>query len=88
MSELLKVIEQLATDAQIITSTEIESLVKASNISEELKSELLKGNIEALKEELNAREKIFCGIVPAEDDEPSEEDSDNAETESKLIANL
>lgn len=91
MSDLLKIIEQLATDASLVNSTEIESFINNLDIDEALKAKLLTSDIDALKEELQARSKTFCGVLPAEDDEDDQgedEQGEDQDTESKLVVNL
>ncbi len=91
MSNIINLLEQLATKANLLNEAEIEKLIVESQLDDTLKVELLNKNIEAIKEALNARAKVFCGIFPAEDDESEEKEEDNDEskesTQSKIAAN-
>ena len=91
MSNIINLLEQLATKANLLNEAEIEKLIVESQLDDTLKAELLNNNIDAIKEALNARAKVFCGIFPAEDDESEEKEEDNDEskegTQSKIAAN-
>lgn len=91
MSEILNLLEQIATDAKFVNQVEVKKLITESELDEALKAELLNHNIDALKEALSARSKVFCGIFPAEDDESEEQeeqdDDSQNEAQSKIAVN-
>ena len=92
MNKTIKLLEEIAVDATLINNEAIQEKILSADISEEVKSALVEKDFEEVVKFLDARSKIFCGIFPAEDDEPSEdddsEDDDNEQpTESRVVVN-
>ncbi|RHW77869.1 hypothetical protein [Colwellia sp. RSH04] len=78
-----KVVEILTEMAQN-SSSDIEQLV--TQVTSEQAEAIIKKDITSLERQLDICPDIKCFIIPAEDDEPSENDKE--ETESKSLINF
>lgn len=85
MSNVIELIERMGSEVSLQNSANLKLALNEHNIDESLQKAILDGDVKALEKELNVRGTIFCGVAPAEDDEPeeTEETEDN-----KLTVNI
>jgi len=77
MTTVLNLLETLGSNATYTDAEKFEQLLAEVELGDELKSAIKNGDKDVIAASLQARTKVFCGIVPAEDDEPSEDDQEN-----------
>lgn len=88
MNKIIQILEQMGQDAALQTTQAANDLVIKSDLSEELQASLTELDSETLAKQLDTANNIFCGILPAEDDEPSEDDeSEDTDTETNAVIN-
>jgi len=89
MSQVIKLLERMASDATLQTEDNVKNLVESSELSEELKTSFLNKDTVALSKQLDIAPDVVCFVLPAEDDEPSEgdEDQNDDEQETQSVVN-
>lgn len=86
MSKVIEVLAQMASDTSLQSNKAIEALLASSEINSELSSAIIEKDITSLERQLDIQKDIVCFMIPAEDDEPSEnEDNDQSENEIKAF---
>ena len=80
MSEVVSVLEKMASDAAMSGESAIADLVATNDINDGQQQAILAQNVEKLKETIVDLPKVKCfAILPAEDDEAEEEqETDNS----------
>lgn len=90
MSKVISVLEKMASDATMNNKAAVAELVATSDINDDQQQAIITEDVEALVKNTDEISKItfVIPIIPAEDDEPEENDktNDNIETTSQLIA--
>ena len=76
MSNVVQFLETLACTPAPLSADEFTTAVARSGLPEEMKQALLARNIEALSAALGGRAQMLCMVVPAENDEPVEDEPD------------
>ena len=91
MSNLIKILERIASDSSLQSSKARKEFVSQLKISAEEKNLLIEGDIDQISTSLDVKKDIVCLIIPAEDDEPSKDDDDKEEggesNQSSLVSN-
>ena len=85
MSKVIQVLEAMAQ----LPHAEIEKLVTQANITADQAEAILNKDVTSLERQLDICPEIICFFVPAEDDEPSEQENEDDKTdESKSVVNI
>lgn len=89
MSNLIKILEKIGRDSHLQVRENLAAMLETSNLDENVIDALLTNDKQKLETYLNVKSDFFCGIVPAEDDEPSKEDEEpkKEENETKSAVN-
>lgn len=88
MTTITQVLEQMGQHANLQNNAEVEEFINQAELSIELKNALINKDTVSLERQMDVCPDIVCFLVPAEDDQPAEEDSkDNSETNIKSIVN-
>lgn len=91
MNNIISYLEELGQNADFqLDKIDFEAILDNEDFDADVKEALLNRDPEALKMILDARTKIVCLLVPAEDDDDDQEQEDNDDdsdsSESKLAA--
>ena len=89
MSNIISVLEKMASDASLKDANKINSTVKSANITDEEQQAILANDVNFLKDVSQNIPSIECFVLlPAEDDEPEEEgeenDNESSDTKNEL----
>jgi len=88
MTNLVEILETLGKTSDLSNESEIKTFLESSKLDEETINAILTKNEEQLAHQLDVCPDIVCLLVPAEDDEDSEGDSEEQEESSiKLVIN-
>ena len=83
MTKVIEVLAQMASNANLQSEQAIESFVTSTEINADQSSAIIANDVLSLERQLNVYRDIVCFLVPAEDDEPNnEEESDEDKTQS------
>lgn len=78
MKSAIKFLEELGKNADLrLDRVDFESLLNNDDFDPEIKEAILSKNQQSLEMLLNARTKIVCLLVPAEDDEGGDDQGDD-----------
>lgn len=75
-AEVLALLTKMGCCAHLQSTAEIAELINQSGLSSELKQAFLSGDSGSIAKQLDVCPDIVCIVAPAEDDEPSEEDTE------------
>lgn len=89
MTNIIAVLEKIAKDASLKNTAALKAFIEQTSLSEQEKALILAQNSEAIAAELDVKKDIVCLVVPAEDDEPSEDSEEDKEsqTQNNLVVN-
>ena len=87
MSKIIQVLEQMANDASLQNEQAIAQLLATTDVNTEQAEAITNKDITSLERQLDVCPDIYCLLVPAEDDEPAEDDSEENQTDIKSIVN-
>lgn len=82
MSNAVRFLESIACQPNPMSAAEFAAAVGRSDLPAEMKQALLARDIDALSASLGGRAQMLCMVVPAENDEPVEEDPEHEEGDS------
>ncbi len=84
MTQIIELLEKMGQDASLQNESKLATLIESIELPENIERAILTNDSEELAQDLNTRPNIFCGVFPAEDDEPTEGD-DEKESEIKFL---
>ena len=91
MSKVIQVLEQMGSDANLQkeqSEQAIEQLLTATEVNAEQAQAIITKDVISLERQMDVCPDIYCVLLPAEDDEKSEEDeSEGDKTDIKSIVN-
>jgi hypothetical protein len=88
MTTVIETLSQMASDASIQNSQDIEQLLSDNKIDEDIIQSILAKDVTSLERQLDVCPDIVCILAPAEDDEPEEESEQEEESNSiNLVIN-
>lgn len=88
MTTITQVLEQMGQDAKLQNSAQVKEFIEHTELSIELKNALITKDTVSLERQMDVCPDIVCFLVPAEDDQPAEDDSkENSDTNIKSIVN-
>ena len=79
MSNVVQFLETLACHPSPLSADEFAAAVGHSGLPAEMQRALLARDIDALSASLGGRAQMLCMVVPAENDEPVEDDQDDGD---------
>lgn len=82
MSNVVQFLETLACAPSTLSAEDFAAAVGTADLPAEMKQALLARDIDALSAALGGRSRMLCMVVPAENDEPVEDDRDDEGNES------
>ncbi|WP_440874090.1 hypothetical protein [Thalassotalea sp. PLHSN55] len=80
MNQVIKLLEQIGKDSTLQDQELVIEKINELKLSNPIKSSILEKNIDDLETLLDVRSEMFCGVFPAEDDEPADDEQENEET--------
>lgn len=80
MNQVIKLLEQIGKDSTLQDQELMIEKINELKLSNPIKSSILENNIDDLETLLDVRSEMFCGVFPAEDDEPGDDEQENEET--------
>ena len=83
VSEVIEFLERLGRDAHLrhATHEEVAQALAEAGIQDPARATILRGDRPTLESLLDAKPNVFCGIVPAEEDDEKEDDESEDESE-------
>ncbi|MCW8832878.1 MAG: hypothetical protein OQK09_11605 [Colwellia sp.] len=88
MTKVIETLAQLASDASLQSAQAMEKLLIDNNIEDTIATAVINKDVVSLERQLDVCPDVVCFLVPAEDDEQSEDNgSEESETNIKLIVN-
>jgi hypothetical protein len=86
VSNIIELIEQLATQSSLQGSSAQTNAIKKADISAELQESLIKQDIKILESQLNLDNRIRCvGVYPGESDEEKREEEQDQSDETQNL---
>ena len=82
MSNAMQILEGLAVQSSRFSTDELSRVIEQAGLPASVRSALVARDIAALKALLGVRGQMLCMVVPAENDEPVEEDPEHEEGDS------
>ncbi len=82
MSKVIQVLAEMGSNAGLQNEQAIESFVTSAEINVEQSEAIMAKDVVSLERQLNVYRDIVCFLVPAEDDEPVQEENDEEKTQS------
>ncbi len=87
MSKVIQVLEAMANNSTIVNEAHITELLVTSELSDTQRQAISSGDVEALVHSSDEVSKIkfVIPLIPAEDDEPSENEQEESETDTNSL---
>ena len=83
MSNVVQFLEAMARNPKLLSAEDFAGAVAHAELEPTAQRALLDGDATALNQALGARETMLCFVVPAENDEPQEEEQEGEESPQK-----
>ncbi|MCE9685485.1 hypothetical protein LZP73_04535 [Shewanella sp. AS16] len=87
MSNIIQLFERMGQDAGLQNHDAQLTAIQATELTAELKQALLANDAVSLERQLNINPDIFCAMVPAEDEQPTEEAPADEQDTIRMVAN-
>jgi len=79
MSNVVQFLEALATSPKPLSPDEFAAAIERTELDPSAQKALLERNADALNKALGGRLKMMCMVVPAENDEPQEDEGSDGD---------
>tara|TARA_B110001454_G_C12507662_1_gene345411 strand:+ start:161 stop:436 length:276 start_codon:yes stop_codon:yes gene_type:complete len=80
MSNVIQVLEQMGSDANIQSEDAIETLLVSAELETEITEAIINKDVISLERQLDVCPDIVCLVLPAEDDDEKDDDNDDQDS--------